>query len=240
MSSSSNIKIPNLYEIIPNKFKNKKQTYENYDKMRIDLPARILLIGKSGSGKTAVASGLIPMFNCFNRIYLFGKQLDQPIYRWLIDWGDNLGKKLHTNILFYSEDPNEIPPPGELDRKFNNLVIFDDMITENKFIQSKISEYFTKGRHNSITVMYLSQDYFSVPKLVRRNLTHIIIKALASLTDLQRINREYSLGMDKNTLIKIYREATRSLTDFLLVDLNAPAELQYRKNFEPITFHLDP
>jgi hypothetical protein len=55
------------------------------------------------------------------------------------------------------------------------------------------------------------------------------------LPDLFRIMREYSLGVDKERLKKIYESATtNNKQDFLLVDLDAEPSERFRKNFNDI------
>jgi hypothetical protein len=71
--------------------------------------------------------------------------------------------------------------------------------------------------------------------MIRKNLNYLVIKQLANLPDLFRIMREYSLGVDKTQLKKVYDDATTSnKQDFLLVDLDAPPENRFRKNFNDI------
>jgi hypothetical protein len=71
--------------------------------------------------------------------------------------------------------------------------------------------------------------------MIRKNLNYLVIKQLASLPDLFRIMREYSLGVDKEKLKKIYENATTdNKQDFLLVDLDAEPSERFRKNFNDI------
>lgn len=71
--------------------------------------------------------------------------------------------------------------------------------------------------------------------MIRKNLTYLVIKQLANLPDLFRILREYSLGVDKKQLMKIYEDATKdNKQDFLLVDLDAEPKDRFRKNFNDV------
>jgi MinD-like ATPase involved in chromosome partitioning or flagellar assembly len=45
---------------------------------------------------------------------------------------------------------------------------------------------------------------------------------------------EYTLGVEKDQLKEIYENATHDKKDFLLVDLDAPVENRFRKNFNQI------
>ena len=64
--------IKNYYKLIHDEYKTGSGIkYKNYDKLRIDIPFRMLIVGSSGSGKTNITLNLISLMNCFTRIYLF-------------------------------------------------------------------------------------------------------------------------------------------------------------------------
>ena len=55
------------------------------------------------------------------------------------------------------------------------LIVFDDMIADimsKKKFQAIIKELFIKSRKLNISLVFITQSYFSVPKDVRLNLTH--------------------------------------------------------------------
>ena len=59
--------------------------------------------------------------------------------------------------------------------KRKTLIVFDDMIANimtNKRFQSIIKELFIRCRKLNISLVFITQSYFSVPKDVRSNLTH--------------------------------------------------------------------
>jgi hypothetical protein len=71
--------------------------------------------------------------------------------------------------------------------------------------------------------------------MIRQNLNYLIIKRLNTLQDLFRIMREYSLGVEKNTLQNIYEDSIKdNKQDFLLVDLDAEPKDRFRKNWDDI------
>ena len=64
-------------------------------------------------------------------------------------------------------------------RKKKNLIVFDDMIADlmtNKRFQAVIKKLFTRCRKSNISLVFMTQSYFSVPKEVRLNSTHYLIK----------------------------------------------------------------
>ena len=63
-------------------------------------------------------------------------------------------------------------------RKREILIVFDDMMTDimtNKKFQSIIKKLFIRCRKLNISLVFITQSYFSVPKEVRLNSTHYLI-----------------------------------------------------------------
>ena len=59
-----------------------------------------------------------------------------------------------------------------LNRKRKILIVFDDMIADimtNKKFQSLIKEFFVRCRKLNISLIFITQSYFPVPKDVRLN-----------------------------------------------------------------------
>ena len=52
------------------------------------------------------------------------------------------------------------------------LIVFDDMLS-NKKLNPLVTELFIRGRKLNISVVFITQPYFSVPKNIRLN-SHII------------------------------------------------------------------
>ena len=55
------------------------------------------------------------------------------------------------------------------------LVVFDDMIADmvnNKKLNPIVTELFIRGRKLNISIVFITQSYFKVPKDVRVNSTH--------------------------------------------------------------------
>ena len=60
-------------------------------------------------------------------------------------------------------------------RKRKILIVFDDMIADiitNKRFQAITKELFIRCRKLNISLVFITQSYFSVPKEVRLNSTH--------------------------------------------------------------------
>ena len=62
-----------------------------------------------------------------------------------------------------------------LGRERKILIVFDDMIADminNKKLNPIVTELFIRGRKLNISIVFITQSYFKVPKDVRLNSTH--------------------------------------------------------------------
>lgn len=221
----SKAEIVDWYKKLPSKYL-LKQHNPNYEIHGIKLPFRMLIIGGSGAGKTQTFLNLLHNFgNTFQNIFIITKNKDEPLYNYLED-------KLGKDGLSVKEGINNAPDLDELDKEEQTLIVMDDLVLEKN--QKKLEEYFLRARKQNASLIYISQSYFAVPRMIRQNLTYLIIKRLNTLGDLFRIMREYSLGVDKNQLKKIYDSSTDTKQNFLLVDLEEEPASRFRKNFNEV------
>ena len=120
-------------------------------------------------------------------------------------------------------------------RKRKKLIVFDDMIADimtNKRFQAIIKELFIRCRKLNISLVFITQSYFSVPKDVRLDSTHYLIMKINNRGELQNIAINYSADIDYKYFVEIYRECTKEPFNFLTIDTMLPASnpLRFRKN----------
>ena len=99
-----------------------------------------------------------------------------------------------------------------LTRKINILIVFDDMIGDimtNKKIKAIIKEFFIRCRKLNISLVFITQSYFSVPKEVRLNSTHYLIMKFHNRRELKNIATNLSADIDYKDFIKIYKNCTK-------------------------------
>ena len=63
--------------------------------------------------------------------------------------------------------------------------------------ESIIDLFFTRGRHNNIDTHYISQSYFSTPKITIRNNSNIFILFKQTLRDIMLLFHDIA-GLDMN------------------------------------------
>ena len=97
-----------------------------------------------------------------------------------------------------------------------------------------IEKLFIRCRKLNISLAFITQSYFSVPKVIRRNSTHFILN-INNRRELQNIAINHSADIDYNDFVRIYRECTRKPYSFLTIDIALPASypLRFSKNLLP-------
>ena len=79
----------------------------------------------------------------------------------------------------------------------------------NEKFQAIIKELFIRYRNLNISLVFITQSYFSVPKDVRLNSTHCLIMKINNRKKLQNNAINHSADIDYNNFARIYRECTR-------------------------------
>ena len=101
------------------------------------------------------------------------------------------------------------------------LIVFDDMMADminNKKLNSIVTELFIRGRKLNISLVFITQSYFKVPKDVRLNSTHFFIMKILNKRQLQQIALNHSSDIDFKDFIKIYKKCTAEPYSFLVND----------------------
>ena len=210
------------YKVMPKKFLLQSHN-PNFKDHKLNLPFRMLIIGGSGAGKTQTLMNLIRVMNgTFNNIHIITKNKDESLYNYL-------ESKVDTGLTI-TEGIDSAPDLDEFDKKEQSLIVMDDLVLEKN--QKQLEQYFIRARKLNCSLVYLSQSYFGVPKMIRMNLNYVIIKRLNTLQDLFRMMREYSLGVSKDVLVDLYQHSIQdNKQDFLLVDLDSEPKDRFRFNF---------
>jgi hypothetical protein len=226
----------NYYEIIGKEFKQKQFDYPNYKYTNISLPSNMLIVGYTGSCKTNFLMNLIENCACFERFTLYAKNTDEPLYAYLIDCWEKVSKVVGYKVYDVYNDIDTVIPVKDYDVDIANLVIIDDQINEKKGKLAALGPLFTQGRKNNITTIFISQTYFDVPSIFRKNFQYIVITKVRNVLDLKRMLKDNSFDKSADELIAMY-QYIRSQGDrnVLILDAktNDPA-LRYRMNYAPL------
>ena len=115
------------------------------------------------------------------------------------------------------------------------LIVFDDMIADminNKKLNPIATELFIRSRKLNISIVFIIQSYFKVPKDVRLNSTYFFIMKIPNKRELQQTALNHSSDIDFKDLMKIFKKYTAEPYSFLVHDTTLPSDdpLRFRKN----------
>ena len=222
-------KVINFYEHVPKEMLDEAEN-PNFHLHNLKIPFRMVIVAPSGSGKTNFLLNLIHLFSqgkgTFADITILTRNKDEPLYRWLETKCDQIQIK---------EGLHNIPPLDKFDKRENHLVVFDDLVLSRDL--SSVEQYYIRCRKVGCSVIFLSQSYFRIPKIIRNNCSYMAILKLSGNREVNVILSEFGLGVTKEQLIGMYNYATNEKFIPLLIDLEQDPDKRFRKGFDEI---LDP
>ena len=224
---------------------------------------RGLIIGKSNCGKTTLLLNLLlqPGWLDYNHLFVFGKSLHQKEYQILKKGFQQQLSKSQISNLFqqqdvlmkanispleviteytgirkggieaeFFEDCADIPDPKKLDPNEKNLLILDDCFLGK---QNKAEAFYTRGRHNNCDTLYISQNYFKLPRQSIRENTNFIILFPQDSKNLAHIHADHCSDITKDAFKDLCTKTWAIKHNFVTIDLtSSKLNGKYRKNLD--------
>ena len=109
-----------------------------------------------------------------------------------------------VDIYIYKNIEDQNP-----NKKQKILIIFDDMIVDilsNKKLNPIVTELFIRGRKLNISLAFITQSYFAVPKDIRLHSTHYFIMKIPNEQELQEIAFTNSSDIELKDFINLYKK----------------------------------
>ena len=181
----------------------------------LDHPYRILIIVGSGSGKTDALLNLINNQPDIDKIYLYARDSYEEKYQYLMNKREKVGLNHFDDPKAFMEYSNDMQDVNKNIEDYNPgktrkiLIVFDDMIADminNKNVNPTVTELLIRGRKLNISIVFITQSYFKVPKDVRLNSTHFFIMKIPNKRELQQIALNHSSDIDFKNFMKIYKK----------------------------------
>ena len=106
------------------------------------------------------------------------------------------------------------------------LVLFDDMIAD------MLSNKKLRVRKLNISLVFITQSYFVVPKNIRLNSTHYFVIKVPSKRGLQQIWFNHFSDIDLQDFMNLYRKSTAEPISFSVIDTTVATDnpLRFRNN----------
>jgi len=215
----------NPYDIIPKEMLD-KAVNPNFDKHQIKIPFRMCVSAPSGSGKTAFIFNLIKLFSegqgTFQTITVCTRNKNEPIYDYLA--------KISPKIEI-KEQQKSLPILDKMDKKVNHLVVVDDLLLDKD--QTAIINYYIRCRKLNCSIAYLSQSYFDIPALIRKNCSYMVFLKLGGVREVKDVLRQFSLDCSKEQLMNMYKYSTNKKMDAFMIDIEeGDRDKKFRHNFD--------
>jgi hypothetical protein len=215
--------IINYYEKIPKNLLDNAEN-PNYHLHKFKLPFRGCIVAPSGSGKTNFLINLISKFSegrgTFRDITIITRNKDEPLYKWISSKCDQI------QIL---EGLSNTPPLDKMDKDENHLVVWDDLVLSKDL--SVVENYYIRARKMNCSVIFLSQSYFKIPKIIRNNCSYMVLLKLSGNREVNTILSEFGLGVTKDQLLALYEFSTKEKFSPLIIDMEADKDSRFRKGF---------
>ena len=135
---------------------------------------------------------------------MYVKDLSESKYEYLIKNRETAGIKHLNDSKAFIECSNTMNDVYENTDNYNPkrkrkiLIVFDDMI----------------DRKLNISLVFITQYYFSIPKDVRLNSRHYLMMKINNRKELQNIAINHSANIGYKDFIKIYRECVKEPYSF--------------------------
>ena len=213
--------IRNLYEKIPKELLDNVEN-PNFHLHKLKLPFRMCIVAPSGSGKTNFLVNLLSIFSAnkgtFASITIITRNKDEPLYRWITSKSDQI---IIKEGLFHT------PPLDKFDKDLNHLVVWDDLVLSKDL--TMVENYYIRARKLNVSVIFISQSFFKIPKIIRNNCSYMVLLKLSGNREVNMILSEFGLGITKEELLELYKYATAEKFSPLLIDMEEDASQRFRK-----------
>ena len=135
--------------------------------------SRSLIVGGSGSGKANALMNLINNQPDIDKIYLNAKDPYEKKYQYLINKREKVGLDHFDDAKAFMEYSNDMQDVYKNIKDYNPikkrkiLIVFHDMIADminNSKLNQIVTELPIRGRKLHISIVFITQSYFKVPK----------------------------------------------------------------------------
>ena len=176
-----------------------------------------------------------------DKIYLYAKDPYEAKYQYLINKREKAGLDHSKDPEVFMEYSNDMQDVYKIIEDYNPgkkrkiLMVFDVIIADmsnNKKLNPVVTELFIRGRKLNISIIFITQSYFKVPKDVRLNSANVFILKIPNKRELQQIALSHSSNIDLKDFMKTYKKCTAEPYSFLVNDTTLPSDdpLRFRKN----------
>ena len=129
---------------------------------------------------------------------MYAKDPYEAKYQYLINKREGVDIDHFNNLKAFIEYSNDMHDAYKNIDEYNTgkenkiLKVFDDMIAamiHNKKLDSIVTKLFIRGRKLNISLAFITQSYFKVPKDVRLNTTHLLSQKFKAEENFEKLRQ---------------------------------------------------
>ena len=198
-----------------------------------------LIVGRSGSGKSVLLTNILK--ECYKDAFQL-KVLISPTAA-----TDDVQKAMGADIVVtdlkeaieFLEGIMKVQERYIKERGADKAplicVIFDDVMGETRFLNSpEFTGCFTRSRHFNMTIFCLTQKFTGIPKRCRVQANNLIFFK-GQDSEVQGVADDFCpTNYTKKDFSALIKWATSEPHAFLYINMSAPEETRYRKNFDHV------
>jgi len=131
---------------------------------------------------------------------------------------------------FY-ESADDVPDPKEISPEHKSLMIYDDLRLQK---QNKCETYYVRGRHSNCDCLYLSQNYFKLPRQTIRENANFFCLFPQDQKNIDHIfNDHVTQDITKEQFKKLCKTVWSKPNNFVVIDLTSPKHNgKFRSGFD--------
>ena len=233
--------------------KDKTDSFTKRKNKTFDLPFRLLIVGKTGMGKTSILYSLLLQDNKEfyrndfepDRIFIFSgslqgdnklkiirRELDIPDENTFSDYDEQAVEVIYDMMVDeYEEALEEKQKPKPFLMIFDDLSFTGSMKGQEK--QSQMNRLFMNSRKFLGNIIVMSQKYSDLGTGLRENASGLIL-GKSSNKQLDLIEADHNYLKNKKDFREMFLDNTKEKHDFLVINFSKP-ELYFNNNFEALS-----
>ena len=148
----------------------------------------------------------------------------------LKDFNETATENAGYDVVEFITDIDEALHIDDLDASINNMIVYNDVMLDK---QKNPALIFSRGRNKHTDVLYLTQRYTQIPKVIRDNCNLLCVFNGVDTHTLRNIWQTWCSDMDYNRFRNFFSGAQTNQHGFVTIAIHDP-QTRYRIGLDRI------